>query len=69
PTIPICTHKIGLQREKPSHAWLLIRFPREFRKLVGAKATIYENTHNGSLAFFVVAHHEHKEAQRGSNNL
>jgi hypothetical protein len=51
---PICTHKISVQSSKPSHAYPIIRLPREFRRLAGAAATIYKATHNGALAFLVV---------------
>jgi hypothetical protein len=51
---PICTHKISVQSSKPSHAYPIIRLPREFRRLAGAAATIYKTTHNGTLAFLVV---------------
>jgi hypothetical protein len=51
---PICTHKISVQSAKPSHAYPIIRLPREFRRLAGAVATIYKTTHNGALAFLVV---------------
>ena len=52
---PICTHTISLQSSKPSHAYPIIRLPREFRRLVGTAATIYKTTHNGALAFLVVS--------------
>jgi len=48
---PICTYTIGVQSKKSSHAYPVIRLPREFRRLVGAAATIFETTHNGRLAF------------------
>jgi hypothetical protein len=51
---PICTHTISVQSAKPSHAYQIIRLPREFRRLAGAAATIYETTLNGALAFLVV---------------
>jgi hypothetical protein len=51
---PICTHKISLQSSKPSHAYPIIRLPREFRRLAGTAAQIYKTTHNGALAFLVV---------------
>src|SRR5271157_3561178 len=53
---PVCTHTISLQSAKPSHAYPIIRLPREFRRLAGAAATIYETTHNGVLASLVVPH-------------
>ncbi len=62
PMQPICTHTIGLHSKKKSHAYPVIRLPREFRKLVGAAATIYETTHNGGLAFLVVPHSRHKKS-------
>jgi hypothetical protein len=51
---PICTHKISIQSSKSSHAYPIIRLPREFRRLAGAAATIYETTYHGALAFLVV---------------
>jgi hypothetical protein len=51
---PICTNKISVQSAKASYAYPIIRLPREFRRLAGAAATIYETTHNGALAFLVV---------------
>ena len=51
---PICTHKISVQSSKPSHAYPIIRLPREFRELAGATATIYQTVHDGALAFLVV---------------
>jgi hypothetical protein len=51
---PICTHTISLQSAKPSHAYPIIRLPREFRRLAGKAAQIYKTTHNGKLAFLVV---------------
>jgi hypothetical protein len=63
---PISTHIIGVQSKEPSHAYPFIRLPREFRKLIGAKATIYETTHNGDPAFLVVPHREHKESSAGA---
>jgi hypothetical protein len=57
---PICTHTISVQSAKPSHAHPIIRLPREFRRLAGAAATIYETTHNGALALVVVPHRNGK---------
>jgi hypothetical protein len=59
-TQPICTHKISVQSAKPSHAYPIIRLPREFRRLAGAAATVYETTHNGALAFLVFPHRNRK---------
>jgi hypothetical protein len=55
---PICTHKINVQSSKPSHAYPIIRLPREFRELAGSQAEIYQTVHNGKLAFLVVADKE-----------
>jgi hypothetical protein len=62
---PICTHTISVQSSKPSHAYPIIRLPREFRRLAGAAATIYETTHNGALAFLVVPHRNRKNGRTG----
>ncbi len=50
---PICTHKISIQSSKPSHAYPIIRLPREFRELAGSKAAIYQTMRDGKLAFLV----------------
>ena len=57
-TQPICTHKISVQSSKPSHAYPIIRLPREFRELPGSKAEIYQTTHEGKLAFLVTVDRE-----------
>jgi hypothetical protein len=54
----ICTHTISLQSAKPSHAYPIIRPPREFRELAGSKADIYQTTHGGKLAFLVTVDKE-----------
>jgi len=59
---PICIYKIGVHSRNPSHAYPVIRLPREFSRLVGAAATIYETTHNGDVAFLVVPHNGHKRS-------
>ncbi len=51
---PICTHTISLQSSKPSHAYPIIRLPREFSSLAGAKGTILQTIYKGALAFLVV---------------
>jgi hypothetical protein len=55
---PICTHKISIQSSKPSHAYPIIRLPREFRKLAGLKADVYQTMHDGKLAFLVAVDKE-----------
>ena len=40
----------------------MIRLPREFHKLIGAAAIIYETTHDGEDAFLVVPHREPKRS-------
>ncbi len=55
-------HTIGLRSKKPSHAYPFIRLPREYSKLIGAKATIFETAHNGDLALLVVPHREHEKS-------
>ncbi len=62
---PICTHNIGLHSKKKSHAYPVIRLPLEFRKRVGAAATIFETTHNGGLAFLAVPHKLLRKARQG----
>ena len=51
---PICTHTISVQSSKQSHAYQIIRLPREFSRLAGASATIYQTVHDGAQAFLVV---------------
>ena len=51
---PICTHTISLQSSKPSHAYPIIRLPREYSNLAGAKGTVLQTIHKGALAFLVV---------------
>jgi hypothetical protein len=50
---PICTHTISVQSAKQSHAYRIIRLPRQFHELAGSKADIYQTTHDGKLAFLV----------------
>jgi hypothetical protein len=50
---PICTHTISIQSSKPSHAYPIVRLPREFRELAGSQAEIYKTEHQGKLAFLV----------------
>ena len=50
----ICTHTISLQSSKPSHAYPIIRLPREFNNLAGAKGTVLQTIYKGVLAFLVV---------------
>ena len=57
-TQAICTHTIGVQSAKPSHAYPIIRLPREYRELAGSKADIYQTTHDGKLAFLVTVDKE-----------
>jgi hypothetical protein len=55
----ICTHTISLQSSKPSHAYPIIRLPREFKSLAGAKGTIFQTIYKGASAFLVVIDHPH----------
>jgi len=48
---PIYMHKIRIQSSKPSHAYLIIRLPREFRELAGTSAEIYQTSYNDGIAF------------------
>ncbi len=67
---PICTHTINLQSSKPSHAYPIIRLPREFSSLAGAKGTILQTVYKGALAFLVVIdrHHLEEEGLGASRN-
>jgi len=55
---PICTHKISVQSSKPSHAYPIIRLPREYRELAGSRADIFQTAHRGKLAFLVTTDRE-----------
>jgi len=50
---PICTHTISVQSSKPSHAYPIIRLPREYKALAGKKAQIYQTEQEGELVFVV----------------
>jgi hypothetical protein len=50
---PICTHKICLQSSTPSHAYPIIRLPREYKALAGKKTQIYQTEQEGELVFVV----------------
>jgi len=66
---PICTHTISLQSSKPSHAYPIIRLPREFNNLAGAKGTVLKTVYKGALAFLVVINDRPvKELKRARNN-
>jgi hypothetical protein len=62
---PISTHAISLQSAKPSHAYPIIRLPREFRQLAGVAVKIYKATHNGALAFLVVPNRKGLNGHKG----
>jgi len=65
---PICTHKISIQSSKPSHAYPIIRLPREFRELAGASAEIYQTSYEGGIAFLVkIVDRSKKKLSKGSN--
>jgi hypothetical protein len=64
---PICTHTISVQSSKPSHAYPIIRFPREFHELVGSRAEIYQTSCEDGIAFFVkVVDRSKKKLSKGS---
>lgn len=50
---PICTHTISVQSSKPSHAYPIIRLPREFRELAGSQAEIYQTSYEDEIAFLI----------------
>ncbi|MGZ4934494.1 MAG: hypothetical protein ACXV49_08365, partial [Halobacteriota archaeon] len=55
--------------KKSPYTYPVIRLPREFRKQVGAAATVFETTFDGALAFLVVPHsRESGELSTGSDN-
>ncbi|MGZ7111022.1 MAG: hypothetical protein ACXVIU_06690 [Halobacteriota archaeon] len=49
----LCTHKIGVHSATPSHAYPVIRLPREFKALAGETARIYQTEHDSNLAFVI----------------
>ena len=55
---PICTHKIGSHSSKPSHAYPVIRLPREYKSLAGRTAHVYQTQNNGKLAFLITIDEE-----------
>jgi hypothetical protein len=50
---PIYSHKICLQSSKPSHAYPIIRLPRDYKALAGKKAQIFQMEQKGQLVFVV----------------
>ena len=65
---PICTHKIGVQSSKPSHAYPIIRLPREFRELAGTSAEIYQTSYDDGVAFLVkIVDRSQKKLSKDSN--
>ncbi|MGZ4881288.1 MAG: hypothetical protein ACXV7G_09495 [Halobacteriota archaeon] len=49
----LCTHKIGVHSATPSHAYPVIRLPRQFKALAGETARIYQTEHGGNFAFVI----------------
>jgi len=65
---PICTHTISIQSSKPSHAYPIIRLPREYRELAGSQAEIYQTSYDDGIAFLVkIVDRSKKKLSRGSN--
>jgi hypothetical protein len=65
---PICTHKISIQSSKPSHAYPIIRLPREFRELAGTSAEIYQTSYDDGIAFLVkIVDRSLKKLSKGPN--
>ncbi len=66
---PICTHTISIQSSKPSHAYPIIRLPREFRELAGSQAEIYQTSYEDGIAFLVkIVDRSQKKLSKGSNS-
>ena len=66
---PICTHKISIQSSKPSHAYPIIRLPRQFRELAGTSAEIYQTSYKDGIAFLVkVVDRSQKKLNKVSNS-
>jgi hypothetical protein len=49
----ISVHKINVQSSNPSHAYPIIRLPRKFVPVIGARAHIYQVDNNGKPASFI----------------
>jgi hypothetical protein len=65
---PLCTHKISVQSSKPSHAYPIIRLPREFRELAGIYAEIYQTSYENGIAFLVkIVDRSKKKLSKGSD--
>jgi hypothetical protein len=65
---PICTHTISVQSSKPSHAYPIIRLPREFRELIGLKAEIFQTNNGEGIAFLVkIVDRSKKKMPQGSD--
>ena len=65
---PISTHKISIQSSKTSHAYPIIRLPREFRELAGKSAEIYQTSYDDGIAFLMkIVDRSKKKLSRGSN--
>ena len=65
---PICTHTISIQSSKPSHAYPIIRLPREFRELAGTTAEIYQTSCDDGVAFLVkIVDRSKKKLSKGFN--
>lgn len=64
----ICTHKISIQSSKASHAYPIIRLPREYQDLAGSQAEIYQTSYDDGIAFLVkIVDRSKKKLSKGSN--
>ena len=64
----ICTHTISIQSSKQSHAYPIIRLPREFGALAGSQAEIYQTSYEDGIAFLVkLVDRSKKKLSNGSN--
>jgi hypothetical protein len=64
---PICTHTISVQSSKPSHAYPIIRLPRQFVELVGKSAEIYQTSFEDGIGFLVkIIDRSQKKLSEGS---
>jgi hypothetical protein len=65
---PICTHTISVQSSKPSHAYPIIRLPREFGALAGSQAEIYQTSFEDGISFLVkIVDRSKKKLNKDSN--
>jgi hypothetical protein len=57
---------MSVQSSKPSHAYPIIRLPREYAELAGSQAEIYQTSYEDGIAFLVkVVDRSQKKLKKG----